>query len=115
MFPRLSSGEAADAFEIAELERKNLRIREVVFGGERQILADANISKSAPRERETSRYSEPEPSAPTTTTSSPNVEFGERSHPGDALWRWKEHLTLSLGQSRAGAPQIHRKNLHQRA
>ncbi|MEM6347907.1 MAG: ankyrin repeat domain-containing protein [Bacteroidota bacterium] len=77
MFPRLSAGEAADAFEIADLELKNLRIREVIFGGERQILADANISKAAPRERETSRFSEPEPSAPTTTTSSPNVEFGE--------------------------------------
>ncbi|MEL7532818.1 MAG: ankyrin repeat domain-containing protein [Bacteroidota bacterium] len=77
MFPRLSAGEAADAFEIADLELKNLRIRDVVFGGERQILADANISKPAPLERESSRYSSPEASAPPSSTSTPTVEFGE--------------------------------------
>ncbi|MFK7924498.1 MAG: ankyrin repeat domain-containing protein [Bacteroidia bacterium] len=76
MFPRLSAGEAADAFEIAELEIKNLRIREVVFGGERQVIASVDMSKGvASEQRETSRYSDPEPTTPATTTS-PNIEFG---------------------------------------
>ncbi|MEL6591545.1 MAG: hypothetical protein AAFQ68_15755, partial [Bacteroidota bacterium] len=75
LFPRMSAGEAADAFEISNLDLKNLRIREVYFGGERQALANVDVSSTS-GERETARYEEPVATSTPKSTST-SVEFGE--------------------------------------